>query len=94
MMGRACRPSHDASSKCVLMCQQTRKDFLKKFLGEGLPIESHVQYGTVLADYFNAAITTRDIENNQGAVDLCTWLYMYRRLTANPNYYGMTVPRG
>lgn len=24
MMGRACRPSHDTSSRCVLMCQQVR----------------------------------------------------------------------
>ena len=22
MMGRACRPTHDTSSRCVLMCQQ------------------------------------------------------------------------
>ena len=27
MMGRACRPLEDERSRCVLMCQQTRKDF-------------------------------------------------------------------
>ena len=42
MMGCACRPLEDENSRCVLMCQQTRKDFYKKFLSEGLPIESHL----------------------------------------------------
>ena len=31
MMGKACRPLEDERSRCVLMCQQTRKDFFKKF---------------------------------------------------------------
>src|SRR5712691_7679288 len=30
MMGRACRPLEDDRSRCVLMTQQTRKDFYKK----------------------------------------------------------------
>jgi len=40
MMGQACRPLEDENNQCVLMCQQTHKDFYKKFLSEGLPIES------------------------------------------------------
>ncbi|KAM0788324.1 hypothetical protein ACM66B_001467 [Microbotryomycetes sp. NB124-2] len=87
MMGRACRPEHDASSRCVLMCQQTRKDFFKKFLNEGLPIESHLHLA--LHDHFNAEIVTKTIENKQDAVDWLTWTWMYRRLVANPNYYNM-----
>ena len=35
MMGRACRPTEDERSRCVLMCQQTRKEFYKKSLAEG-----------------------------------------------------------
>ena len=34
MMGRACRPVGDERSRCILMSQQTRKDFYKKFLAE------------------------------------------------------------
>ncbi|KAG2737331.1 hypothetical protein P692DRAFT_20889578, partial [Suillus brevipes Sb2] len=37
MMGRACRPMEDDRSRCMQKC----KDFFKKFLAEGLPIESH-----------------------------------------------------
>lgn len=79
MMGRACRPTKDASSRCVLMVQQTRKEFYKKFLSEALPIES--QLPNMLHDHFNAEIVAKTIENKQEAVDWCTWTWFYRRLS-------------
>ena len=66
MIGRACRPREDDRSRCVLMCQATRKEFYKKFLGEGLPIESHL--GNMLHDYFLAEIAVKTIENKQDAM--------------------------
>jgi pre-mRNA-splicing helicase BRR2 len=53
------------------MHQQVRKDFFKKFLNEGLPIESHLHL--TLHDHFNAEIVTKTIENKQDAVDWLTW---------------------
>ncbi|EMD34630.1 hypothetical protein CERSUDRAFT_116803 [Gelatoporia subvermispora B] len=88
MMGRACRPTEDERSRCVLMCQQTRKDFYKKFLAEGLPIESHLPTH-MLHDYFLAEIAVKTIENKQDAMDILTWTYFYRRMTQNPNYYNL-----
>ncbi|KAF9003722.1 Sec63-domain-containing protein [Hymenopellis radicata] len=88
MMGRACRPKEDERSRCVLMCQQTRKDFYKKFLAEGLPIESHLPTH-LLHDYFLAEIAVKTIENKQDAMDILTWTYFYRRMTQNPNYYNL-----
>ncbi|KAF8631115.1 hypothetical protein AX17_005160 [Amanita inopinata Kibby_2008] len=88
MMGRACRPMEDERSRCVLMCQQTRKDFYKKFLAEGLPIESHLPTH-MLHDYFLAEIAVKTIENKQDAMDILTWTYFYRRMTQNPNYYNL-----
>ncbi|CCL98051.1 uncharacterized protein FIBRA_00045 [Fibroporia radiculosa] len=88
MMGRACRPTEDDKSRCVLMCQQTRKDFYKKFLAEGLPIESHLPTH-MLHDYFLAEIGVKTIENKQDAMDILTWTYFYRRMTQNPNYYNL-----
>lgn len=40
-----------------------RKEFFKKFLNEGLPIESHLHLS--LHDHFNAEIVTKTIENKQ-----------------------------
>ncbi|KAH9932327.1 Sec63-domain-containing protein [Fomitopsis serialis] len=88
MLGRACRPIEDDKSRCVLMCQQTRKDFYKKFLAEGLPIESHLPTH-MLHDYFLAEIAVKTIENKQDAMDILTWTYFYRRMTQNPNYYNL-----
>ena len=82
MMGRACRPMIDSSSRCILMCQQTRKDFFKKFLNEALPVESSLPH--YLHDHFNAEIVAKTIENKQDAVDWCTWTWFYRRLMQNP----------
>ena len=67
MMGKACRPLEDERSRCVLMCQQTRKDFFKQFLAEGLPIESHLPT-LLLHDYFLAEIAVKTIENKQDAM--------------------------
>jgi pre-mRNA-splicing helicase BRR2 len=104
MMGRACRPLEDERSRCMLMAQQTRKDFYKKFLAEGLPIESHLPTH-LLHDYFMAEIAVKTIENKQDAMvllfyfvfffhslyvqDILTWTYFYRRMTQNPNYYNL-----
>ncbi|KAG8933497.1 DEIH-box ATPase [Tulasnella sp. 417] len=88
MLGRACRPGEDDSSRCVLLCQQTRKDFYKKFLAEGLPIESHLPTH-MLHDYFMAEIAVKTIENKQDAMDILTWTFFYRRMTQNPNYYNL-----
>ncbi|KAI9277671.1 Sec63 Brl domain-containing protein [Umbelopsis sp. AD052] len=87
MMGRACRPREDDTGRCVLMCQANKKEFYKKFLYEGLPVESHLDHA--LHDHFNAEIVTKTIENKQDAVDYLTWTYLYRRMALNPNYYGL-----
>ena len=63
MMGKPCRPLENENSRCVLICQQTRKDFCKKFLLEGLPIESHLPTH-MLHDYFLAETVVK-IENNK-----------------------------
>ncbi|XP_044737520.1 putative U5 small nuclear ribonucleoprotein 200 kDa helicase [Chrysoperla carnea] len=87
MIGRANRPLEDDDAVCVLMCQNSKKDFFKKFLNESLPVESHLDHR--MHDHFNAEIVTKTIENKQDAVDYLTWTFLYRRLTQNPNYYNL-----
>ncbi len=87
MMGMACRPGQDDDAKCVLLCNSTKKDVFKKFLFEPLPVESHLDH--FMHDHFNAEIVTKTIENKQDAVDYLTWTFLYRRLTHNPNFYGL-----
>lgn len=87
MIGRANRPIIDQVSKCVLFCQNSKKNFYKKFLLEPLPIESNLQFN--LHDHFSAEIVTKTMTNKQDAVDYLTWTFLYRRITQNPNYYNL-----
>lgn len=87
MLGRSNRPLEDDDSKCVLMCQTSKKEFFKKFLNDPLPVESHLDH--CMHDHFNAEIVTKTIENKQDAVDYLTWTFLYRRMTQNPNYYNL-----
>lgn len=88
MFGKAGRPGEDKISKGVLMVPQAKREYYKKFLNEALPIESQLQ--TYLHDAFVAEISTKMIGSTQDAVDWTTYTYFYRRLLANPSYYGLT----
>ena len=87
MFGRACRPLEDKSSKGVLMVPTVKREYYKKFLNEALPIESHLQ--VYMPDAFVTEVSTKTIASTQDAVDWTTYTYFYRRLLANPSYYGL-----
>ncbi|KAK7540618.1 DEAD/DEAH box helicase domain-containing protein [Phyllosticta citribraziliensis] len=88
MFGKAGRAGDEKISRGVLMLPAVKRDYYKKFLNESLPIESHLQ--VYLHDAFVAEISTRMITSTQDAVDWSTYTYFYRRLLANPSYYGLT----
>lgn len=88
MYGKASRPGVDKIGRGVLMVQAVKRDYYKKFLNEALPVESHMQ--AYLHDAFVTEISTRTIASTQDAVDWMTYTYFYRRLLANPSFYGLT----
>ena len=71
----------------LLLCHAPRKAFLRKFLFEALPVESHLD--TALHDHLAAEVVSRVVTTPQAAVDWLTWTFLYRRLPSNPNYYGL-----
>jgi pre-mRNA-splicing helicase BRR2 len=82
------QPSVDNAAKCLIMCHTPKKEHLKKLLFEPLPVESHLD--SYLHDNFCSEICTKVIENQQEALDYLTWSFLYRRLTKNPIYYGLS----
>lgn len=88
MFGKASRPLEDMESRGLLMVPATKREYYKKFLNEALPIESHLQ--VYMHDAFVSEISTKIIASTQDAVDWATYTYFYRRLLANPSYYGLT----
>ena len=87
MFGKASQSMGNKSSRGVLMVPAVKRDYYKKFLNEALPIESHLQ--VYLHDAFVSEISTKMIASTQDAVDWATYTYFYRRLIANPSYYGL-----
>lgn len=93
MMGRANRQAPTAAdggdtARCVILCAGTRKEYLKRFLYEPLPVESSLHLH--LHDHINAEVGSKVIETKQDALDYLTWTFLYRRLPHNPNYYNLT----
>ena len=87
MFGKASRPLEDKVSQGLLMVPAVKRDYYKKFLNEALPIESHLQ--VYLHDAFVSEIRNKIIGSTQDAVDWATYTYFYRRLLANPSFYGL-----
>jgi len=88
MTSRACASTNGGASKCVVLCAAPRKEFLKRFLFEALPVESHAD--RFFHDHLNAEVAARTVTSKQDAVDYLTWTLAYYRLPQNPNYYAMT----
>eukprot|EP00181_Compsopogon_caeruleus_P000342 CAMPEP_0184689050 /NCGR_PEP_ID=MMETSP0312-20130426/30434_1 /TAXON_ID=31354 /ORGANISM="Compsopogon coeruleus, Strain SAG 36.94" /LENGTH=2036 /DNA_ID=CAMNT_0027146347 /DNA_START=395 /DNA_END=6502 /DNA_ORIENTATION=- len=86
MMGRAGRPQFDSRAYAVILVQDSKKTFYKKFLYDPFPVESslHLQ----LHDHINAEISSGTVRSAQDALDFLTWTYLFRRVASNPTYYG------
>lgn len=78
MMGRAGRPQFDNEGVAVIMVEQTKKNFYKKFLYEPFPVESSLK--DQIYNHINAEIATGTITSKQDALDYVTWTFFFRRL--------------
>ncbi|KAF2754265.1 pre-mRNA splicing helicase-like protein [Pseudovirgaria hyperparasitica] len=90
MFGKAGNPGNVKAAKGVLMVPAVKRDYYKKFLNEALPIESHLPDN--LHDAFVSEISTNIISSTQDALDWATYTFFYRRLLANPSFYGLQDP--
>ncbi len=87
MIGRAGRPQFDTSAKAVILAQDTKKYFYKKFLYEPFPIESSLHLH--LTDHLNAEIVSGACTSEEGALNfLKTQTYLGIRVRKNPLFYG------
>ncbi|KAL8269770.1 hypothetical protein Esti_006299 [Eimeria stiedai] len=85
MIGRAGRPQFDTEAVAVVLCQESKKGFLKRFLYLPFPVESCLHL--CLPEHLNAEIVAGTICSKSMAIDYLTWTYFFRRLAANPGYY-------
>ena len=86
MMGRAGRPQFDKEGVAVIMCEESKKTFLKKFLYEPFPVESCL--GDRMCETLNAEISIGTINSLSDAIGYLNWTFYARRVKMNPSYYG------
>ncbi|XP_055949414.1 activating signal cointegrator 1 complex subunit 3-like [Argiope bruennichi] len=92
MAGRAGRPQFDTTGVAVVLVQDIKKNFYKKFLHEPFPVESSLI--KVLPEHINAEVVAGTIGSKQQCLDYITWTYLFRRLLQNPGYYGLESLEG
>jgi len=86
MVGRAGRPGFDTEAKAVVMVQNEKKNFYRKFLYTPFPVESCLDQR--INENLNAEIASGTISNVSDGVGYLHWTYYARRVKANPSYYG------
>ncbi len=89
MIGRAGRPQFDDKGIACVYVEQSKKNFYRKYLNEPFPIESNLI--SQLPDHFNAEIASGTLTDKQACIDYLSWTYFFRRLIANPKFYGLDI---
>ena len=86
MMGRAGRPQFDTDGVVMIFCEESRKDFLKKFINSPLPVESSLLEN--IYDHANAEIACGRIRTRKSLMGWLKRSFFAIRLEKNPLYYG------
>ena len=86
MIGRAGRPGFDTEGKALVMVEESKKSFYKKFLYLPFPVESCLEER--MCENLNAEISIGTIKSIKDAVGYLTWTFYARRVAVNPSYYG------
>ena len=89
MMGRAGRPQFDKEGKVMILCEESRKEFIKKFINSPFPVESSMM--PHVADHVNAEIASGRIRSKNALMAWIDGTYFALRLAKNPKYYGEKV---
>ena len=87
MMGRAGRPQFDDTAVAVILVEESKKNFLRKFLYEPFPVESALPEH--LVEHLNAEIAAGSVTSMQEGIDYLAATYLYRRAQVNPDLYGV-----
>ncbi|SJM82207.1 probable Pre-mRNA-splicing helicase BRR2 [Zygosaccharomyces bailii] len=87
MVGSAQSDGIDGMAKSLILTSPKMKEYYKKFLAEALPIESFMYFH--LNDALSSEISTAVIQSKQDCVDWIAYTYFFRRIHANPSFYGV-----
>ena len=78
---------NNETGKVIVYTTSSKKQYFRKFLQEPLPTESFLYFN--FHDILINGISNSIIECKQDCVDWLTYTYFYRRIHANPSFYGV-----
>lgn len=91
MVGLTGRPLSDHECKCVIMCHSSKAENYDRLLREPLPVESELPLNLIV--HVNYEIATNSIvELNNIYKPYLAHTFFYKRISVNPNYYGLIAP--
>ncbi|KAL3240372.1 ATP-dependent RNA helicase BRR2 [Nakaseomyces bracarensis] len=76
------------AKKVTILTDEARQTLYKKFLVDGLPLESFLYQD--LLKFFLVELSINTIKTKQDCLDMLTYTYFYRRIHNNPSYYGLS----
>lgn len=91
MMGATGRPLVDHQCRCIVMCQSSKADFYERFLRDPVAAESNLPANLATLVNYEVAVGSLEEMNNIYR-DYLAHTYFYKRISINPNYYGLSVP--
>lgn len=87
MQSLAFPPSSDASAELLVLCQPEQADLYKRFLEQGLPLESQLAQDSLLPEAVLSELANGKVNSRQDVTDWFSWTFAYQRLQDNPSYY-------
>ena len=87
MIGIVKSDANKNNGNLLILTDSEVKDYFKKFIMEPLPIESYLYYH--VQDFILNEIGSSIVESKQDCIDLITYSFFYRRIHANPSFYGL-----
>lgn len=91
MVGLTGRSLIDHESRCIIMCHASKADYFDRFLREPLPAESDLPEN--LISHVNYEVASGSLtELNNIYKPYLAHTFFYKRISVNPNYYGIIIP--
>lgn len=91
MMSRAGRPNIDTEGLIMILCEESRKEFLQNFVYTPIPVESFL--GNILPIVLSNEIANRNIKCMKDLYSFLSGTFLKLRIGYNPKYYGKTLTR-
>lgn len=74
----------------LLICHTEEKDTFRRFLDQGLPLESRLMESDALKRWVEEGVQKGKIKSHQDVIDVLSFTFLARRVKSNPTYYDAT----